>query len=127
MREKNNLILASENPDVMKSLTEGTKLYSASYEWNAEKNESIFKVDEFIFRKYEENKTTNKNHTDVQLQTENEINAILYLESSPSVDIHQDISTSFYLTPNEAALSFRDGIAEVLRACNEWIESPNQK
>jgi hypothetical protein len=98
-------------------LEEGDKVYTCEYEYDPERGGRVEAL-EFIFKRYEDPQI---NHTDVKTKDERVIPAILYKESAPSIEIPQDISVSFYTTPRGAVQSFRDGIAQVVSDCDQWL------
>jgi len=121
---KNSVVFqdTDKNLAAMRELREGDTLYTAGYEYTPTEGGSVV-VDEFKFRRYEE---TKRNHTDVKLnEEESVIPAILYKEKTPSVEIPQDISMSFYLTEVDAVQSFRDGMRQVLHDCDQWLAKWN--
>jgi hypothetical protein len=109
---------SDEEFTALKNLKAGDKVYTGEYAWDAATESGGIKVHEFLFRKY----VDKKNHTEIPFE-EGVIPAILYTEKSPSVDVPQDLSTSFYLTPRSAVESFRGAITEILEACDEWLIS----
>jgi hypothetical protein len=108
-----------ENIEALRHLKEGDSIYTCEYEYTPEKGGSVH-VEEFKFRRYVEPK---KNQTDVKVVEEDVIPAMLYLPNAPSIDVPQDISTSFYMTPRAAVQSFRDGVAQVVSDCDAWLIS----
>lgn len=121
MRESNNMGLSPDDEDkkALKNLKEGDKIYTASFQWNADEHKGEIDVEEFLFRKYVEPET---NHTEVKLN-DAITPAILYLEKSPKVDIPQDIGAGFYTTPRKAVESFKEGIDEIVVALEDWLKN----
>jgi hypothetical protein len=115
----NNIIQGEDEAglEALKNLKEGDKVYTGSYDYDALTGKGEIKVQTFCFRKY----VDSKNHTDIQLSESAGIPAILYDEKYPKVDIPQDLSTSFYMSPTSAVLSFRNAMEEILMACDEFL------
>lgn len=118
MKEE-SMALVPNDVEPLKNLKEGDKVYTCEYYFDGEKGNVEAK--EFLFRRYE----SMTNHTDVKVD-EDSIPAVLYIAKAPKVEIKQDLSSSFYLSPREAVQSFRDSIAETLADLDGWLISHSE-